>query len=252
MLKTVKKALDILDLFTKNDRGLGVTEIARQLDFNKSTTHALLTTLKEARYVVLDGETRKYSMGFKPLELADHIVYQQDLRDLCLPIMKELAEASQEDVSLNIRNETNRVCIAVARGLQHVRLNITLGTSVPIYCGAAGKCLLAFMQEDSVYRLLKKVDFIQFTPNTILNIEQLVEQLSTIRSQGYAESREEYFRDAAALAFPLFAGNGQIQAVYSIHSTANRLTEHTLDHFVSAGMDAVQRTNIILKNLSFR
>ena len=248
-MKTVTKALKILDCFTKNDRELGVTEIANQLDFHKSTTHALLASLKEAGYVISDPHSRKYSLGFKPLELADHIVYQRDLRDLCLPVMKELAEKIQEGISLNIRNETSRICIAVARGPQQVRLNITLGMSVPVYCGAAGKCLLAFMQENAVRRLLEGIDFVRFTAHTISTITQLVKELSAIRKQGYAESREEFFNDAAALAFPLFAAGGQILAVYSIHSTVNRLTADTRGQFLAAGRDAARYTNTILKNI---
>jgi len=248
-MKTVRKALKILDCFTKNDRELGVTEIANQLDFHKSTTHALLATLKEAGYVISDPRSRKYSLGYKLLELAEHIVYQRDLRDLCLPVMRELAEKIQEDVSLSIRNETSRICIAVARGPQHVRLNITMGMSVPVYCGAAGKCLLAFTQEDSVRRLLEGIDYVRFTTHTISTTTQLFAELSKIRRQGYAESREEFFNDAAALAFPLFAAGGQILAVYSIHSTVNRLTEDSRERFVAAGMDAARSTNSILKNL---
>ncbi len=248
-MKTVKKALEILDCFTKNDRELGVTEIANQLDFHKSTTHALLATLKEAGYVIFNPRSRKYSLGFKPLELADHIVYQRDLRDLCLPVMRDLAEKIQESISLSIRNEISRICIAVARGPQQVRLNITLGMSVPVYCGAAGKCLLAFMPENSVQRLLAGIDFVRFTAHTISTITQLVEELSTIQKQGYAESREEFFNDAAALAFPLFAAGGQILAVYSIHSTVNRLTADTRGRFVTEGKDAAQRTNAILKSI---
>ena len=105
------------------------------------------------------------------------------------------------------------------------------------------------MQEDSVRRLLEETDFVQFTTHTISTVTKLVEELSVIRNQGYAESREEFFEEAAALAFPLFSAGGQILAVYSIHSTVNRLTADTHGRFVTAGMDAARRTNTILKSL---
>jgi DNA-binding IclR family transcriptional regulator len=248
-MKTVKKALDILDLFVKSDGELGVTEIAKKLEFHKSTTHALLATLKERGFVIFDPRTKKYSLGFKALELVDHIAYQRDLRELCQPVMGEFARDIQEDISLNIRNETSRICIAIARGPQHVRLNINLGMAVPVHCGAAGKCLLAFMERSSLDQVLGKLDFIRFTAHTIPSKRQLLEDLSKIQKQGYAESREEFFKDAAALAFPLFSANGRILAVYSIHSTVNRLTDATRQRFVTAGLEAAGRTNAILKSL---
>jgi DNA-binding IclR family transcriptional regulator len=219
------------------------------MKFNKSTTHALLTALKETGYVIFNPKNRKYSLGFKIVELADHILYQRDLRDICLPVMQELAEKIREDISLNIRIQLSRICIAVARGPQHVRLNITTGMSVPVYCGAAGKCLLAFMPADEVGRLLEQTEFVKFTDHTITDSGKLFEELTKIRRQEYAESREEFFNDAAALAFPLFDRNGQILAAYSVHSTVNRLTDETRDRFVAAGMDAARRTNTILKSL---
>ena len=248
-MKTVKKALDILDLFAKFDGELGVTEIAKHLDFHKSTTHALLATLKNSGYVIANPNTKKYGLGFKLLEFAEHIAYQRDLRQLCLPVMRELASTIQEDISLSIRIETSRICIALARGPQHVRLNISMGMSVPVHCGAAGKCLLAFIEQSVLQRLLEKIEFVRFTPQSISNKKQLVEELSKIQEQGYAESREEFFKDAAALAFPLFTADGQIQAVYSIHSTVNRLTDATRPRFVAAGLEAAGRTNTLLKSL---
>jgi DNA-binding IclR family transcriptional regulator len=118
-----------------------------------------------------------------------------------------------------------------------------------VHCGAAGKCLLAFLEKSAVQRLLEKIEFIRFTPQSISNKKQLVAELSKIQRQGYAESREEFFKDAAALSFPLFAADGRILAVYSIHSTVNRLNELTRGGFVAAGMDAAKRTNSILKSL---
>jgi DNA-binding IclR family transcriptional regulator len=248
-MKTVRKALDILDLFAKSDGELGVTEIATRLDFHKSTTHALLAALKDSGYVIVNPRSKKYSLGFKPLELAEHIAYQRDLRELCLPVMRELAATIQEDISLSIRIETSRICIALARGPQHVRLDISTGMSVPVQCGAAGKCLLAYVERDSLRRLLDKIEFLRFTPQSISSKKRLATELSKIKQQGYAESREEFFKDAAALAFPLFAAEGQILAVYSIHSTVNRLTDATRPRFVSAGLDAAKRTNSLLESL---
>jgi DNA-binding IclR family transcriptional regulator len=87
-VKTVKKALAILDSFTRYNKIQGVTEISSKLNINKSTTHAILATLREEGYVIYESKARKYSLGFKPFELAGRIVYKSDIRDLALPIME--------------------------------------------------------------------------------------------------------------------------------------------------------------------
>jgi DNA-binding IclR family transcriptional regulator len=121
--------------------------------------------------------------------------------------------------------------------------------SIPLYSGAAGKCLLAFLPEKEALLPFEGKQLVKFTPNTIVNKKAIVRELRKIREQGYAESREEYFEDAAALAFPLFNSRNDILAAYSIHSTINRLTDKTREQFIREGRNAAQETNQILKNI---
>ncbi len=246
-MKTVRKALQILDTFSQDTTALGVTEIAQRLGFHKSTTHALLSTLRREGYVILDRQTRKYSLGFKPLELAGKISYHSNLRGICMPVMQELSRLTEEDVSLNIAVDGNRICIAITRGIQYVRQNIVLGMAVPLYCGAGGKCLLAFMPESRIGELLDSFTFQPFTARTITDKGKLLQELEQIRSVGFAESYEEFFTDAAALAFPLFGGNREVIASYSLHSTVSRLAAATRERFLKLGMEMACKLNELLE-----
>ena len=98
-MKTVKKALAILDTFTQDIQSHGVTEIAKKLGLPKSTTFSLLSILREEAYVLYDANTRRYSLGFKPLDLAGRIQYRRDLKNLSLPILQELSKSIGEDVA---------------------------------------------------------------------------------------------------------------------------------------------------------
>lgn len=249
-MKTVKKALDILESYTRDVPAQGVTEIANRLGFHKSTTHALLTTLKKAGYLIFDPKTRKYSLGFKLMELASRVSYQRDLSEICSPIMQELSRSCKEDVSLSIPIEGKWVIIAIVRGTQFVRQNITLGMAVPLYCGAGGKCILAFSEKPAVEKLLEEYGFVQYTPNTITDKNRLFQELEKIRSQGYAESYGEFFPDAAALAYPIFSGKTEIMGAYSIHSTLSRLTSETKGPLIASGLQSAQKTNELLANLN--
>ena len=69
-MKTVKKALAVLDSFTQDIQSQGVTEIAQKLGLHKSTTFYLLSTLREEGYIIYNADTKKYSLGYKLLDLA--------------------------------------------------------------------------------------------------------------------------------------------------------------------------------------
>ncbi|MBW1973760.1 MAG: IclR family transcriptional regulator, partial [Deltaproteobacteria bacterium] len=223
-MKTVRKALAILNSFTQDVKPLGVTEIAKKLGIHKSSSHALLAALKDEGYVVFDPETRKYYLGFKILELARKISYKRDLRDLSLPIMQELSKRCDEDVALNILVEGKRVCISLVESRYFVRQFVPLGKALPLHCSAAGKVLMAYLSQKEIEAIIKNYGLPAFTPNTITEKDRLIKELKKVKEKGYGESREEYGKDAAALAFPIFDSKGKVVASLSIQSTVNRLT----------------------------
>jgi len=239
-LKTVKKALLILDGFNRKSQNQGVTEIANRLGFNKSTTHILLKTLTEENYLIFDSKTKKYALGFKLLELAGRITYGRDLRDLALPIMQDLSETCEEDITLNILVEGRRVCIAIAESQSFVRHIIPVGMALPLHCSAAGKVLLSYMEPEEANAVIQKYGLPKFTSKTITNKKVLQSELESLRTNGFGKSRNEYGKDAAALAFPIFNGKDEIVAALSIQTTIMRLNEHTEERYVTEGIKAAK------------
>jgi IclR family KDG regulon transcriptional repressor len=245
-MKTVKKALAILDTFTQEIQTQGVTEIARKLGFHKSTTFALLSSLREEGYILHNADTKKYSLGFKLLDLAGRIQYRRDLKNLSFPILQELSKTIEEDIALNILIEGKRVCIALVESRCFVRNLVPLGKALPAHCSAAGKVLMAYRSTEEIREVISRHGLPRFTSNTITQKKRLMMELAKIREQGYGESQAEYGMDAAALAFPIFNGKGEIMASLSIQSTVNRLNDHTRPNFLKEGLEASRRISDLL------
>jgi DNA-binding IclR family transcriptional regulator len=245
-LKTVKKALAILDTFTQDIPSQGVTEIAKKLGLPKSTTFSLLSALREEGYILYDADTRKYSLGFKPLDLAGRIQYRRDLKNLSFPVLQELSKSIGEDIGLNILIEGKRVCIALVESRYFVRHLVPLGKALPLHCSAAGKVLMAYHSRHEIEEMVSRHGLPRFTPNTITQKERLMAELAGIRERGYGESREEFGKEAAALAFPILNRKGEIVASLSIQSTVNRLTDKTRPKFLKVGSRASEKISRLL------
>ena len=245
-MKTVKKALAILDTFTQDIQNQGVTEIAKRLGLPKSTTFSLLSALREEGYILYDADTRKYSLGFKPLDLAGRIQYRRDLKNLSFPVLQELSKSIEEDVALNILIEGRRVCIALVESRYFVRHLVPLGKALPLHCSAAGKVLMAYHPQHEVKEIISRHGLPRFTPNTITQKERLMAELAGIRERGYGESREEFGKEAAALAFPILNRQGEIVASLSIQSTVNRLNDKTRPKFLKEGVRASEKMSRLL------
>jgi DNA-binding IclR family transcriptional regulator len=243
-MKTIKKALSILDLFTENSPSLGLTEISSKAGIPKSTTHGLLLALKEKGFLYFDNNTRKYSLGFKILQLANRINYGRDIRDLCEPTMRKLSTVLGEDIALNALIGEKRVCISLIESLYFVRQFVPIGKALPLHASAAGKVLLAYLPEQIIEKILNQ-GLPAFTPKTITDKRLLRTQLQAIRRNGYGESVEEYGKDAASIAFPIFEKTGEVLFCISIQSTIVRLTSRTKSKYIRQGLEAVKKIQLL-------
>jgi len=249
-MKTIKKALTVLDSFTSEKPSLGITELADSLSLPKTTVHEIVTAFKEGGYLDFNPRTKKYNLGYKLLELSSRISHHQNLKDLCRPFMKDLQNLVDEDISLSIPSGSNRLCISIVRGPQFVRQNITLGMTVPLHCGAGGKCLLAFMGDSELALILKNEVLEKFTHHTIVEKNILFKELKGIRANGFAESKGEFFMEAAAFSFPLFSFEERIIAVLTIHSTVSRISAEKQQSFIQHGLEISAAVNKLLGNLN--
>ena len=68
-IQSVKRASQILSLFSKARTSLGSTEISKELGIHKATAQGLVRTLWEEGFLSQNPETRKYRLGLKIYEL---------------------------------------------------------------------------------------------------------------------------------------------------------------------------------------
>jgi len=246
-VKTLRKGLAIIDSFQTNCQNQGVTEIANKLGFHKSTTHGLLQALKDEGYVIYDPLTRKYSLGYKALDLAGRISYRKDLREIARPIMQELSKKCDEDVALNILVEGRSISIDVLESQNYIRQIIPLGKPFALHCRAAGKAIMAYLTAAEIDDVIKRYGLPRFTPKTITQKRRLLVELEKIRKDGYAVSRQEFGPEGVSLAFPIFNRNKKIVGSLSCHSTVNRLGRELEERVATEGLKASDKLNQILE-----
>ncbi len=225
---SIEKAIDILFCFDPQHVQLRLTDISERLGLHKSTTHRLLSLLKKKRLINADTTSQLYSLGPGVVELAWVLLRQQDLRTVCHPHLERLRQATNETVSLYIRLGDRRVCIEELESGQDIKYSQTAGLAAPLYVGAPGKALLAYLPPAELEALLATLPLIAITPNTPTNREQLLEELATIRQRGYAVSVGERSRWASAAAAPIRDWSGRSIAAISVLGPSHRLTSEVL------------------------
>jgi len=192
-VKSADRVLRVLDALVDHPGGMTFKELAEQLDLPKSSLHALLSTMLDRRYLVLDERTRQYRLGIKVWEAGQSFLRDLDLLESIRSPMAGLAETLGETVQCAVLDRTSNVYIHVNESGPDHRLvfQSRVGSRMPAYATGLGKALLANLSDDELRSRFADHDFQRFTPNTISSLEQLLQAVKVIRREGFARDNEE-------------------------------------------------------------
>lgn len=237
IIGSVKKALQILDLFIEVQKPLGPTEISERLGLNFSTTHHIISTLQESGYLKQDIIRKKYTLGAKTLQLglAAQEVFEQ-LGERSRSILDALADTVNEDVTLAILDGEEVVYVGKPSSAHAtIRTFIRLGTREPLYCSTVGKVFLANMPREAARALFEAQNIQQKTQHTITRWDQMAQELDLVQEKGYAVDREETEEGVAGIAVPVKNYAGEVLVGLTISGLAGRILDN-----VEALSDAVK------------
>jgi IclR family transcriptional regulator, KDG regulon repressor len=255
MSKTVKKALQLLDIFTEEKPYWRLDEVSNYTGIPKPTVFRLLRTFVELDYLkkmtfqqeglVIDGES--YGLGIKFLEMGDRVAGRFDIRQSAYPYMKKLQEQFNEAVQLITRDQDEGIYIEKIESTRPVRLYTKVGRHAPLYAGACSRAILAFLPDDSIQEILDKplTPFASQTPKTK---EEVLTVVSQIRKDGFAYSDSELEEGTASIAAPIFNRFGSVQYSISIAGFSTSLSKENVHQFVGPLWEAAAE---ISKKLGF-
>lgn len=222
--KGALRVLDVLDALSELSRPAALSELAQRLQLPKSTTHRLLTILREAQYVRQDLETERYELGVKALRLGVVALRSHSLLQVAYPRIERLAKQTGETVQIAVIDDDRDLILhRVESDIHAVRAALPAGVRAPIYATAAGKVLLAGLPEAELDALLERIELVRLTPNTITDRAALRREIEGIRAQGYSNDRSENNLEVCCVAVPIRDLRQRVIASLSITAPAARL-----------------------------
>lgn len=235
-IQVLQRAMRLLSSFDHDHPEMGVAELARKLDLPKPTVYRILATLESGGFVQQNANA-KYHLGFRLAELGLLALQQVSMRDEAMPFLRDLLEECQETVDLAVFDAGEVVYLEVLESPQPVKIAARAGRRLPAHCTASGKVYLAYASEDDLDAAVTR-GMVSCTPNTICDLEPLIEDLRLTRQRGYSISAEEFELGITAVAAPVIDNSGQVVAVIAIAGPAYRLPSER----VAELGEAVKRT----------
>ena len=228
MVKSVSRALDIIAFVGEKKGGLGVTEIANQMDINKSSVYRILSTLVQYGYIEQEEETSRYKLGYKFLEVSSRLLESIDIRKEAFPYLQQLENETNEVIHLVVYDQGEVVYIEKLDGGETLRMHSKVGKRAPMHCTSVGKAILAHLPDEVVLDVLSRKGMPAHTSYTITNQEQFLKELQFVRERGYALDNEENEYGITCIAVPLFDHTGKVISAMSISGPSMRMTEERL------------------------
>lgn len=243
-IRSVAKAVRLLEALSKEPGAFGVSDLARQVDMDKSSVSRMLRTLEQAGFVAQESASQRYSLGLALVALGQKALRRLDLRDAARPALDGLAARTGECAHLAILTAGRAFYLDQATPERGVSVDAPVGTLAPLYCTALGKVLLAFQPPESATALVAKLDFEPFTRRTITDATTLATHLAQVRRQGVAYDDEEFSIGVRCIAAPVFRHDGTIAGAVGISGPSPRMTDDRLREWsgvVAAEAAAVSR-----------
>lgn len=247
MIQSLERGVLTLFFLAKR-RTAGVTEVAKELNVNKSTAYRILETLMGLNMVIQDPVTLKYKLGPGILRLSDQLVKGLNIISIAKPLMARLVNETRESSHLCMLSNDNAVVIEQI--LTNSRLTVTarIGYAEPVYCSSVGKCLIAFCDSQKRESIISNIDFVQFTKNTIMDKERLRDELDHIVENGYAVDDGEVSEDIICIAAPVYNHMGEVHYSVGISGPKTRIRGRMIQ---SLAGKIINTANMMSEHLGF-
>jgi IclR family transcriptional regulator, acetate operon repressor len=238
-IQALDRAFLILDVMADAGGEAKLTEIAASAGLNVSTCHHLISTLHNWGYVARGINSRSYVLGSRILHLSAACLRQVDLPRRAQSFVDRLNDQTREAVQLAIMQDTTLVHILRREARHAVRVEAGFGGNAnAAHATATGKAILAWLPPTELDRIVADKGLTAFTPNTITEIEKLIEELRLVRRKGYAIDREEFRPGVICLGAAIRDHAGAVVGSISVSSPAFRSTPEYIEqmkvHLIAA------------------
>jgi DNA-binding IclR family transcriptional regulator len=229
----LQRGLAILELVAHSKSGLTFSQLTRHFDFPKSSVHCLLVTFEREGFLQRDSTTGRYMSGLKLVSIANVALQGIVLRDKAAPLLRPLVAATGMTVHMAILDRDEVVVVAKVERPGGHRVATWVGKRVDPHCTSLGKCLIAYLSEQDLDRLIGQRGLLRHNENTIVSPSRLKEELAKIRALGYAMDDEEEEIGVRCIGAPVWDWDGRVIAAVSVAGPTTRINEETFDALVS-------------------
>ncbi|MEX3916681.1 IclR family transcriptional regulator [Paraburkholderia sp. BR10872] len=230
--QTLLRGLAILEAAAAGVRDL--RSFGAVLGTTRSTTHRLVSSLVQARYLrqVQGG----YLLGPKLIELGTIALEQMPLTAVARPHLQALADETLDTIHLGVRDGDDVLYIDKIPGQRGLEMRSRVGHRMPLASTGIGKAMMLDLAPQSWRDLFdasrRTLAGVSFRPDHSLEPETFLKRMATYSAGGYTFDLEENEISIRCVAAPVRDASGAIVAALSVASTIPYMPLERMDELI--------------------
>jgi len=221
-VRALARGLAVIESFEAIRHPLTLSEIAARTKLNRGTVRRALITLNALGY--LSDERGRFTLTPRVLRLGYSYLSSQPVWALARPYVETVSVKTGETASLAVLDAGMIVYVLRATAPRLLNDALSIGTRLPAYCASMGRVLLAGLPESELDRYLRKTEFRQLTPFTVIDADRLKAIIALTRETGFAVNDQEMEVGLRSIAVPITNLEGTVVAALNVSCSTARVS----------------------------
>ncbi len=235
-VKSLYKAIKLLDYFDEKNPERGVTELAQLSGNIKSSVHNIMQTFEQCGIVYKNAATNKYRLGHKVVELGNLYYSNNNVLEVASRVLQEVNAQVDETVYFAAIADREVMYIDVQYKKGITNSGKVMGFKAPLYCTGIGKAMMAHLGEEEIDAIIGE-GLESFTPYTLTEPDALKKDLNAIVTRGYAIDNMEHEYGIRCVAVPILDSNQRPVFAMSISGPSLRMPDEMIEQYGKILMD---------------
>lgn len=237
---TLARGIKVLEMFGLTRKAITTSEAAEFVGISRAAARRLLLTLVSLGY--LEQSKSVFSLTDKILSIGQGMLARSNDWLQATALVIELSNRMNEPFSVSVLEGLKIRFVARDQKRRIHTAHLSVGDTLPAYCSAAGKVLLASLPIEDADRIITEGPLERRTPHTITDRDKLLAELRQVRLQSWAVAEDEMEMGTIGIAVPIFDRSGKVTAALAVGShKMRRSIDELKSNFLPVLLDASER-----------
>jgi IclR family KDG regulon transcriptional repressor len=236
--RLIVRAIMIMEAIALGQSSLGVRQISKLTGIHPTTVFRICRTLCKYGWLI-QHEDSQYSIGMSTYSAGCQFNLHHDLKEIAYYTMQKLSDSTKQPVNLMVRQDNMCLLIQQTHNKNVFSSMRIIDSKMPLYISGCGKVLLSGVTNTLLELIADSFDYHPYTPNTIPNRDELIQQIKLTRETGVGKDDQESMWGTCCAAVPVYDELGAIIAALSVSTVID--FQKNQDEYVATLQESSQK-----------